>query len=154
MSEGRMPSFDSWMMHKPASAPKSAEVEQASSQKKPAMVESEFIRNKEHSRNTSCLRISLEDILKQLVLARATDLARAGRYAEAESLLKEHISDLETMPAALDLLARIYAQQRRFQDACAFWTRALELDDTNVAYQAGLSRLQKHCLSKDTSIHA
>jgi Uma2 family endonuclease len=152
MSQDKKPRLDSQLIHKLAQASKLVGGEQIPSQKKSRVVESEPTLSKRHSRH-AMRRIYLDDVLKLLVLARATELARAGRYAEAESLLKASIPDLETMPAALDLLARIYAQQRRFQDAYTFWTRALQLDATNVAYQAGLARLKEHWLAEGAGSH-
>jgi hypothetical protein len=64
-------------------------------------------------------------LLRNLALARATELARLGRYDEAESL----VGGLEN-PAGMeseipDLLARIRAQQGRFADARRLWTDVL-----------------------------
>jgi hypothetical protein len=52
----------------------------------------------------------------QLSLSRAAELARAGAYQEAETLLRT--TDPNDLPiAGLDLLARICAQQGRFEEA-------------------------------------
>lgn len=92
--------------------------------------------------------LPLDDLIRQLVLAQATDLARAGRYTEAERLLKENTHDQEMMPAMLDLQARICAQQGRYREAHVFWTRALQLDPINEAYVAGLLRLKGYSSSR------
>lgn len=86
-------------------------------------------------------------ILLQVSLARATDLARAGRYSEAEALLFGITKHGKPAPAALDLLARINAQQDKLQEAERLWTQAGELDPGNEAYRAGLqciARMSRH----------
>lgn len=83
----------------------------------------------------------LDLLLRHVALAQATDLARAGRYEPAESILAEWTHRQEPLPAALDLLARIRAQQGRLAEAEAYWTRALQLDPGNAAYAAGLRRI-------------
>src|SRR5215469_1003446 len=123
MSQNQKPLFDNWM-HKLAQVAKLVRVEQgtlASNQERQGPREKGSIPMRVQKRYAS-KKISLEDLLKQLVLAQATDLARAGRYAEAEKLLAENIHDLEKIPAALDLQARMCAQQRRFQQAHLLWT--------------------------------
>ncbi len=94
-------------------------------------------------------RFNLDTLIRQLVLAQATDLARAGRYTEAEKLLAENTTwTQETMPEVLDLRARICAQQGRFREAHIFWSRALQLDPTNEAYVTCLLRLRGHRVSR------
>jgi type VI secretion system protein ImpK len=80
-------------------------------------------------------------LLVQIMLARATDLARAGRYSEAENLLSEVSGKGEVTPAVLDLSARIRAQQGRLLEAEALWRQASQLDPANEAYRAGLHRI-------------
>lgn len=87
-------------------------------------------------------KVAFEDLLVQLILAQATTLARAGRYADAEQLVTQLLDEQE-VPAALDLHARICAQQGRWREARECWQRALQLDQTNEAYVAGLQRLRK-----------
>ncbi len=83
---------------------------------------------------------SLEILMDQVVLAQAADLARAGRYSEAESLLLEMTRSEEAVPAALDLLARIHAQQGRLAEASALWQRAIQHEPGNQAFTAALQR--------------
>lgn len=83
-------------------------------------------------------------LLAQAALSQATELARAGRYGDAEQTL-----GLITGPAAppvLDLLARIRAQQGRLAEAQALWTDAVRLDPNNESYRAALQRLT--CLGR------
>jgi type VI secretion system protein ImpK len=86
--------------------------------------------------------IYIEGLVRQTLFARAVELARLGRYTDAEKLLK----DMETKgdnPMVLDLNARIFAQQGRFMEAAALWTRASQLDPLNNDYKTGLERIAK-----------
>ena len=79
-------------------------------------------------------------VLRQLLLARATALARAGRYQAAEELLSAGAGELGA--AALDLLARIRAQQGRYGEAEDLWQQAAQLEPGNPAYAASLRLLR------------
>lgn len=79
-------------------------------------------------------------MLLQLSFARAAELARAGHFAEAESLLSERTHE-EFTPAVLDLLARIRAQQGRTLEARDLWIKAAKIDNAHGAYQEGVRRL-------------
>ncbi|MHA2616632.1 MAG: OmpA family protein [bacterium JZ-2024 1] len=80
-------------------------------------------------------------LISEALLSRATSLARKGEYTAAVNLLKQLV-DIDTENArALDLLARIHAQQGRFSEAEVFWKRALEVDPNNELYFAGLKRI-------------
>ncbi|MGH9768169.1 MAG: OmpA family protein, partial [Blastocatellia bacterium] len=82
-------------------------------------------------------------LLRQALLAKATELARAGRYAEAERLLSEAPDDGARAPATLDLLARIHAQQGNLREAEACWGEAARLAPEHNAYRAGLARIAR-----------
>jgi type VI secretion system protein ImpK len=60
---------------------------------------------------------------REVALAQARTLARQGRYGEAEQMLR----DLEPDVPVLDLLARIHAQQGRFEQADECWAAAERL---------------------------
>ncbi|MBN2547790.1 MAG: hypothetical protein JXB15_01430 [Anaerolineales bacterium] len=79
----------------------------------------------------------LAPLIEQATLARAHHLARSGQYQQAEGLL-ETLPDIESRPAALDLLARMRAQQGRLAEAEALWSKALALEPANPAYLEGL----------------
>ena len=85
-------------------------------------------------------RSSLEILMDQVALAGGADLARAGRYLEAESLLLEMTRRQQPVPAALDLLACIYAQQARLAEAIALWQSAIQRQPGNPAFAAALQR--------------
>ncbi|MDT5270983.1 MAG: hypothetical protein QOH49_3169 [Acidobacteriota bacterium] len=84
---------------------------------------------------------ALESLLHQLTVARATELARGGRYAEAESVLSEAGGGAESAPASLDLLARVRAQQGALAEAEKLWERASRFDPSNAAYRNALRRV-------------
>jgi len=82
-------------------------------------------------------------LVSQATLAQAASLARTGQYAAAESVLKPLTDGKNERPSALDLLARIYAQQGKFSEAEALWRRALEVEPNNETCLAGLKRIAK-----------
>lgn len=86
--------------------------------------------------------MAAQALLSQLTFARATELARAGHYREAETVLSacgggEAASDAQ----ALDLLARMRAQEGRLAEAEKLWTRARQLAPDNAAYHDALRRI-------------
>jgi hypothetical protein len=70
-------------------------------------------------------------------LAEATRLARRGHYARA----KVALASARTTPASLDLLARIAAQQGRYDEAAALWQDAAERLGEPGAFAAELAAL-------------
>jgi type VI secretion system protein ImpK len=84
---------------------------------------------------------ALDSLLRQLTIAHATQLARSGQYAEAESILSASGEGSKTAPGALDLLARIRAQQGDLPEAEKLWEHANRLDPSNAAYLYALRRV-------------
>jgi osmotically-inducible protein OsmY len=84
---------------------------------------------------------ALEKLAQQSLLAKAAQLARAGRYAEAEAILQDLRETYGASAPVLDLLARVMAQQGRLGEAEFLWTQALQKDPANEDYRAGLRRL-------------
>lgn len=80
------------------------------------------------------LQLAHMTVVQQLSLLRATDLARAGHYCEADHLLAAMLHREHPPAAALDLAARMRAQQGRWDDARAFWRKALEDDPDNQLF--------------------
>jgi flagellar motor protein MotB len=70
------------------------------------------------------MSMPVELAARELALAQARTLARAGRYAEAEDLLS---GGEQPGAAVLDLLARIHAQQGHLDRADRYWAEAQRL---------------------------
>jgi tetratricopeptide (TPR) repeat protein len=87
-------------------------------------------------------RTALQNCFAQIRLARATELAQSGRFLEAEAVLVGN-GDLQETPRALDLLARIAAQQRQYQRAEELWRKALSRAPETKEFREGLTALQK-----------
>ena len=82
----------------------------------------------------------MEPLHPQLLLARAAALARGGDFASAEALLCPG-GVYPADPAALDMLARIRAQQADYCRAEQLWRGILKADATNPDAHAGLARI-------------
>ena len=95
----------------------------------------------QHEQWCAGTRAAVEACFDQFRLARAADLARSGRYLEAQGLLspKGHYSDA---PRDLDLLARIAVRQGRISEARRLWEAALQKDPKNPDYNECLQRLR------------
>lgn len=78
---------------------------------------------------------ALAELLAAVELAESTRLARAGRYAEADAAL----STARTAPKALDLRARMAAQQGRFDEAADLWRLAADQMGEPGAFAAELA---------------
>lgn len=79
----------------------------------------------------------------KLKIDQASQLARDGNYHAAENLLRNLSSELSDFPSALDLYARILAQQGKFHQAEMLWRKALALDPSNEVYKKCLDKIQK-----------
>jgi type VI secretion system protein ImpK len=81
------------------------------------------------------------NMMTQVLLSRATALARAGHYDSAELVLSGVASPAGPTPEMLDLLARIRAQQGRLAEAQTLWNSAAHLQPENERYRAALARI-------------
>ena len=78
---------------------------------------------------------------KQIVsetLNRAALLARKGKHIKAENLLEPLCNNDNLRIEAIDLLAKIYAQQGKIEQAQGLWLKALEKDPSNLHVLAAL----------------
>jgi hypothetical protein len=80
------------------------------------------------------VRDALKECFEKIRLARAADMARGGRYQEAETLLAPN-GRISLVPRELDLLARIAAQKQDYQRAGRLWETALQCAPGNTTYQ-------------------
>lgn len=86
--------------------------------------------------------LSAEQVaLREVALVQAANLARAGRYDEAQRLLDDVFKGQVPSARHLDLVARIRAQQGRFAEAEDCWARAAALDPLAEDYSAGRRRI-------------
>jgi tetratricopeptide (TPR) repeat protein len=69
-------------------------------------------------------------------------LAREGDYLEAEHRLCNWMSLYTETVGLLDLIARIYAQQGKYDEARQSWRKAERLDPGNPRYLAALRKLR------------
>ncbi len=79
----------------------------------------------------------------EALFAQATQLARQGKYIQAEKAL--NLLSMHSRPSAKVylLLGKIYAQQSRYDDAIAQWRRALELEPNNAEAQSAIKRAEQ-----------
>ena len=87
---------------------------------------------------TPCINGQVERLIELAVIMSAASLARRGEYEHAESMLLPLIEGPEHNRLALDLLAKISAQQGRYGEAVTFWKRALAGDPLNKKYNAAI----------------
>lgn len=85
----------------------------------------------------------LSSSLGKILLVNIANLASNGQYDQAEKALEDLLRDNEPTPDGLDLLARIYAQQKKWLEAEKAWKKALELEPDNQTYKAGLNRIKR-----------
>lgn len=72
------------------------------------------------------------------VLIHAGALARRGDLLQAEDLLRT-LSDRDSSRVeVIDLLAKIYAQQGKIDQAQALWLKALQQDPSNIRFLSAL----------------
>ena len=84
----------------------------------------------------------------------ATTLARKGLYAEATKVLQKARAEGECSDAeALDLQARIYAQEGLGLQAESCWQKAQHLAELDPTYDRVLSRLRRSPLSRGSLFH-
>ncbi len=83
-------------------------------------------------------------LLRRVQLSRAAELARNGNHAAAEALLRDLTTGADAPAEALELLARIAAQQGRTREAEALFERAAAADPSDSRYHEALARLARH----------
>ena len=84
----------------------------------------------------------MNPLLQQLTISRATTLAWSGDHSAAETLLHPG-GELLRDPSALDLLARLRAQQGDYAAAENLWKQVLKTDTGHPAAIAGIHRIRR-----------
>jgi len=90
----------------------------------------------------SQLHETLENYFRALRFARATEMARCGRFLEAEGLLSPDGRE-SSDPKELDLLARIAAQQQKYDRARRLWEQALQRSSDHALYERSIERTKE-----------
>lgn len=85
----------------------------------------------------------LRKLLGLLLVSEASRAAWLGEYSTAETLLADLARDPQPNLQALDLLARVRAQQGFFPEAETLWTSVLDRDPGNASAKAALERIRK-----------
>ena len=80
------------------------------------------------------------------ILIHAGALARRGDLLQAEDLLRTLSDSDSSRIEAIDLLAKIYAQQGKIDQAQALWLKALQRDPYNIHFLSALRSCA--CLKK------
>ncbi len=81
-------------------------------------------------------------LLGKAILPKAVELARIGKYPEAEVLLEHLIHENPALPAVYDLMARIRAQQGRLLEAQGLWAEAIRQNSSRETYQSALKCIE------------
>ena len=72
------------------------------------------------------------------IINQASESALHGNYLQAEGLLKPLIEKGNCRMEVLDLMARIYAQQGKYQEAQKLWLLLIEKDPSNLHFISAL----------------
>ena len=72
------------------------------------------------------------------ILTRAAAVARKGDLPQAEDLLRTLSDSDNSRIEAIDLLAKVYAQQGKTDQAQALWLKALQRDPSNIHFLSAL----------------
>ena len=78
-------------------------------------------------------KMQLDQCIEKIRFARAADLARSGKYLEAEAVLAPN-GVMPESPRDLDLLARVATLQNQFSRAEKFWEAASRKSPGNQDY--------------------
>jgi predicted Zn-dependent protease len=70
-------------------------------------------------------------LLESLTCAIAASLARKGELEQAESLLHPFSSEVTPGAEVIDLLAKVYAQQGKLDEAQALWLQLIQKEPSN-----------------------
>jgi tetratricopeptide (TPR) repeat protein len=82
--------------------------------------------------------IPAEQTMVTDILIRAGSLARRGDLLEAENLLTTLSDSDNTRIEVIDLIAKVYAQQGKIDQAQAMWLQALQRYPSNTHYLSAL----------------
>ena len=87
---------------------------------------------------------SAQKVMVADILAHAATLARSGKLLEAERLLGTLSAADSSRIEVIDLLARVYAQQGKIDEAQALWLQALQRDPSSIRLLSALTLCAYH----------
>jgi len=102
--------------------------------------QAKLLASKLQQEDTGILSESLNRLIETGILARAASLARKNELQQAELLLQPLVNNPEVPTSTLDLLAKVYGQQRKIKEAQALWLRALNKEPSNRHFLRALLR--------------
>ena len=79
-------------------------------------------------------------LAESLILVQAALLAREGKREQSEALLLPLVNNPKPSTTALDLLAKICAQQGKYVEARGLWIHALQREPSNTHFLLALIR--------------
>ena len=82
-------------------------------------------------------------LAESAALAWAAVLARKGKLVQAENLLLPMANKPQAGTNAMDLLAKVYVQQKKIDEAQALWLRALQIEPNNMHFLRALLGIAK-----------
>jgi predicted Zn-dependent protease len=82
-------------------------------------------------------------LIQSTALAWAAVLARKGKLIQAENLLLPIASQPQAGTSVMDLLAKVYIQQKKIEKAQALWLKALQLEPNNTHFLRALLGIAK-----------
>jgi predicted Zn-dependent protease len=86
------------------------------------------------------IALDVKDKNNLLTINEALNIAKQGRYSVAESILKPLVYRDSAIVEAVDLLAKIYAQQGQIKKAQELWFKMLKDDPSNLRAIASLKK--------------
>jgi predicted Zn-dependent protease len=101
---------------------------------------SDEITNKLQEIDDSQTKTSINQLVDSVVLDRVITLARRGELKQAEEILTPFAQKADAPTYILDLMAKIYAQQKRIKEAQALWLKALNTEPSNRHFLKALLR--------------
>jgi len=102
------------------------------------MKDPESYRLEQAAKPTAQESVSASQAMVTDILIHAGALARRGDLLKAEDLLKTLSDSDSSRIEVIDLLARIYAQQGKIDQAQALWLKALQRDPSNIHFLSAL----------------
>jgi tetratricopeptide (TPR) repeat protein len=92
---------------------------------------------------SSGANVSDPRLAESAALAWAAILARKGKLIEAQNMLLPIANQPQAGTSAIDLLAKVYIQQKKIDEAQRLWLRAIQLEPNNMHFLRALLGIAK-----------